>query len=252
MALLNHHSASILPYICLDGTVHFILEKKSADYRPPFFDTALNFLGGNFDARDKSPEDTLEREVLEEFWSLTEEHESLNALLCQKFLPVEARVDVRLPEEIVGVLSELGPRLLVGHKLAGSYIMTVHSPIANPELTYGSTIFMKALSAEDYAHFKLMIELFSGRLTTDSWKHGSSVVDVSLKDINGRNLKFAWGYDKVINELLKANKLPEQPSGVIRPLGLVDVASLECPADIEKTEMGVPTYAGLSVAHKYK
>lgn len=240
--VLNHHSASILPYICLDGELHFILEKKSADYKPPFFDNALNFLGGNWNPEDKSPEDTLEREVLEEFWSLHEGDESLNELLGQKFLPVEAEVDVRLPKEIVGVLRELGPRLLAGHERAGQYIMSLRPPIVNENLAYSATIFMKALSVEDYAHFKIMIELFSGRLTTDNWKRGSSVVDVSLKDINKNNLKFAWGYDKVINELLKAGKLPKQPSGIVRPLELIDIAPLD----------DVHTYVELKTAHKYK
>ncbi|MBW2970471.1 hypothetical protein KY319_05090 [Candidatus Woesearchaeota archaeon] len=250
MTILNHHSASLLPYICLDDAVHLILEKKSFDYKVPFFDGALNFIGGNWLSEDNSPEDTVRREVLEEFWSLDEEYEPLNALLRQKFLPVEARVDVRLPSEIVGVFKELGPRLLKKFDYAGDFKVGVYSPVADPAIFYGASVFANHMSLEDYAHLKMLIEVFSGRLTTDNWKHGSSIVDVTLKEINEKNMKFAWGYDKIINSLLRSGKLKGSSSGVIRTLDLVDVKRLPV-GFVDRTRSGVPTYAGLEQKYKY-
>lgn len=250
VTLLNHHGASLLPYICLDDTIHFILERKSPEYKPPFFDGALNFIGGSWLPGDKSPEDTIKREIFEEFWILKEEYEPLNTLLRQKFLPVEARVNVRLPDEIVGVFEDLGPKLLNGRDYAGTYKVGVFPPVAEPSLFYGLSVFTNHLSVEDYAHLKMLIEVFSGRLTTDNWKHGSSIVDVTLKEINDKNMKFAWGYDKMINALLRSGKVKGPSSGVIRTLDLVDVKRLGAGV-VERTEWGVPAYAGLQKKHKY-
>ncbi len=72
MIELNHHSASILPYhLDLEDRLNFVLERKSPDYKKPFFDNALNFFGGNWEKgkyNEKSPEETVSREIKEEFW----------------------------------------------------------------------------------------------------------------------------------------------------------------------------------------
>src|SRR3989338_6597587 len=83
---LNHHSASVLPYFwASEGDLIFILEQKDPGYMNPYFNKGLTFLGGNWESKkhaaDKSPEDTLKRELEEEFFLRGEEPESLAALI---------------------------------------------------------------------------------------------------------------------------------------------------------------------------
>jgi len=70
MTELNHHSTGLLPYhINSQGSLEFVLEQKDPDFKKPYFDNGLNFLGGNWmkkDHEDKSPKETLIREIKEE------------------------------------------------------------------------------------------------------------------------------------------------------------------------------------------
>jgi len=228
--VLNHHSAAIIPFFIDDkGDLHFVFEHKDPGYKKPFFDDGLNGEGGNYEKgvhKDASPKVTVVREVSEEFWAAYEAPESLNALLGQEFIAREPQVVAKYDDKSVKRLKQAVPILTAGMKYAGSYIMTVQPPITKTELRYGSSIFVKELSKDESGELEAMVKEFDGKLTTDNLKWGSKISVVSLRQINERNMKFAWGYCSVVNSLLRNECLPRQPVGVIRPLSLVQVADM--------------------------
>ncbi len=248
----NHHSASVLPFhLDLEGKLHFVMEQKDSGYKAPFFDNGLNFLGGNWEKgihSDKSPVETVDREINEEFWEKYEAPESLNALLGQEFLAREPQVAALYGASDVQRIKQVVPLFLSGMKHAGDYAVTVNPPITKTPLIYGSTIFVKSLSADELKNIEQILKEFDGKLTTDNLKWGSRIVSVSLADINQKGRKFSWGYCSVVNALLANGYLPKQPNGVLRPLSLIGVSPLNCPPEVERTEAGCPTYAGFEKA----
>ena len=94
----------------------------------------------------------------------------------------------------------------------------------------------------DYNYIGGEIDVFGGKLTTDNLKRDSRVVVVSLDDVNGKSLKFAWGYDHIITDVMKSID-PTHP-GVIRPLRLASMERIELPSGVERTASGGPTFEG--------
>jgi len=246
MPAINHHSSAVLPYhLDRDGKLHFVLEQKDPNYKRPFFDNGLNFLGGNWKKGkqiDVSPEETLGREIKEEFWQSYEAPESLNALLGQGFLETEPQVCAHYDQVSVNRLKSVSQLLQKGIKHVADYTITVREPIA--DLVYNSTIFSRKLDEEELFEIKLLLNYFNGRLTTDNLKWGSKTTLVSLDEINEKGIKFSWGYDNIVNDLLERGALPKQNQGVIRPLKLISLEGIEYPAKAERTKSGNPTYNG--------
>ncbi len=236
---LNHHSAGLLPYIELDGKLFFILEQKDPGYKPPFFDNALNFLGGNWKKGvnpDKSPEELIRREISEEFWDSPEAPESLNELLGREFLTREADIDVKAYDT---------PKNMEKLRQVGR---TVGRPLSEPGLIYAAGIFLRELSPDEFKSIEAVLEEFGGKVTTDNVKRGSRVVAVSLDEINQKNIKCAWGYDYILNDLLYAEKLPHQEPVIIRPLRLIEVMKIR-----EEELQTSPTFEAFEKAgYKYR
>ena len=228
--ILNHHSASVLPfYEDLEGKVHLILEEKDKEYKLPFFDNGLNFLGGNWEKGmhvDKSPRELVCREVDEEFWTIFEPTESLNGLLGESFLKREPEVVAKYDHASVQKIKQIGALICSNMRYAGSYIIKIQPPITKTELVHGLTIFTNCLNSEKYKNIESVLKEFDGKLTTDNLKWGSHIVSTTLQEINLNNRKFAWGYCNIVNELMKSGFDNLRP-GVIRPLNLVQVSKME-------------------------
>jgi len=251
---LNHHSAAVLPFhVDLEDTVHLILEEKDRQYRPPFFDGGLNFLGGNWEKgvnHDKTPRELIRREIDEEFWSKFEATESLNTLLGQKFLDHEPEVFARYDQGRIQKIKQIGVIITANMQYVGDYVIRVQPPITNAELSYGSTIFTTSLDAEKFKTVESILREFDGKVTTDNLKYGSRVVSVTLKEINQRNSKFSWHYGNIVNELISSGYSFLKP-GVIRTLNLVHVSKMrhlppECSLDTKIKEG--PTFEELESA----
>lgn len=249
---LNHHSASVLPYnIDKNGDLQFILEQKDPAYKKPFFDSGVNFEGGNREKgvhTDISPEATVKREIREEFWDMYEASESLNALLGQEFIVKEPKTAGKYDEKSVQRLKQAVPIFIKGMNYAGDYIMTVNAPITKTPLVYASSIFLKKLSEEEFKAMEELIKEFDGKLTTDNLKWGSRITAVSLRQINEQNIKCAWGYCGIINSLLRKGQLPSQPTNIIRPLTLVENIELTLTENFPK---GIPNYDVYEKTYEY-
>jgi len=230
--ILNHHAASLLSYyVDLEGGLHFILEQKDPDYKAPYFDNGLNFIGGNWKKgvnNDKSPEELVHREIQEEFWDKYEAPESLNKLLGEEFLKKEPEIIVKYDNNSVQRIKSVGEILDKGARYKTDYIVKISPPITKDVLTYGLTAFTNKLSKEEFETIETIIDDFDGKLITDNLKWGSKIVSVSLDEINKQNKKFAWGYGHVLNNLIKLYINPGSV-GVIRPLNLVEVEEIKYP-----------------------
>ena len=251
---LNHHAAAVLPYfIDSKGIFHFIFEQKDPNYKVPFFDNGLNFMGGNWQKgafSDISPEETVQREVNQEFWNQYETPESLNELLGEKFLEAEPLVGTQYDDEAIQRIKIAGQMLMEDVHHSSHFIMQIHPPIMKSSLSYGLTVFVKSLSSEAHNSIESIIDEYNGKLTTDNLKWGSKIVSVSLEDINRQNTKFSWGYDQVLSTLLRES--PVENDGVIRTLGFIDLREMDVPAEIERTKLGTPTYRGFeSIGFQY-
>jgi len=248
---LNHHSAAVLPvHVDLEGAVHLLLEEKDKDYKAPFFDMGLNFLGGNWEKgvnTDESPRMLILRELVEEFWGLFEPTESLNNLLGEDFLKREPEVAAKYDYASVQKIKQITDIIIADMRLAGNYIMRVQPPITKEELAYGSTIFTAGLNAEKFKAIEAILREFDGKITTDNLKWGSRIVAITLKEINQNNRKFSWGYCNIVNELMKVGYSFLQP-GVIRPLNLIKVNQIEYAPEEGSAEAKIehgPTFADL-------
>ena len=264
--ILNHHAASLLSYyVDPEGSLHFILEQKDPDYKPPYFDEGLNFIGGNWQKgvnKDKSPEELVHREIEEEFWRIDEPIEYLNKLLGEKFLKTEfikekAKYDG--DDKPLQIINLVGKILEDGARYTTDYIVKISPPITKDILTYGLTAFTNRLSKEEFETIENIINACNGELTTDNKTHGSKIVSVTLDEINKQNKKFAWGYGRILNDLIssKLNKTAGviKSVGVIRPLKreLIKVKKINYPIEAETTESGCPTFEGLeSIGFVYK
>lgn len=228
--LLNHHAGVVLPYYRdEEGMLHFIMEQKSADYKPPYFDKGLNFIGGNWMAQDNSPRGTVDRELAEEFRKIEEGPESLNGLLGgEKFLEREAEVQSEEDVAAVENIQHFGETIskMMGH--CADYVVEVHPPIREEVLRYGVSVFLNKISEIDYPRIEEIIAEYDGKLTTDCINRGGRIVSVTADGINMENTKFAWGYDHILNRLLAFDGgFPMGEVGVNRTLSLVRVSPME-------------------------
>ena len=230
--ILNHHAASLLAYyVDQEKGLHFILEQKDPDYKPPFFDNGLNLIGGNWKKgvnKDKSPEELVHREIEEEFWMIEEPQEYLNELLGEKFLKREVKGGGKYDDKFLQRIKSVGEILEDGASYTTNYIVNISPPITKGVLTYGLTVFTNKLSAEEFKTIETVINDFKGKLITDNLKYDSKIVSVSLDEINKQNKKFAWGYGHILTDLIKSD-IDTSSTGVIRPLNLIKINKIEYP-----------------------
>jgi len=257
--LLNHHAGVVLPYYAdEEGILHFIMEEKSEDYKPPYFDNGLNFIGGNWMAQDNSPRGTIDREVKEEFRRTPEALESLNSLLGgEKFLEREAEVQSHEDVAAVENIQHFGETISKMMRHCADYVVEVHPPIRKEVLRYGVSVFLKKLREYESDWMGEILAEYGGKLTTDNINRGSRIVSVTLDDINSQNKKFAWGYDIILNRvlfgdggfLIGRNYEP----GVIRTLSLVSVSPMELPKKKDSNPDEGPSYEEIEAAgYSYK
>lgn len=229
---LNHHAASLLSYyVDSEKGLHFILEQKDPDYKPPFFDNGLNLIGGNWKKgvnKDKSPEELVHREIKEEFWIIEEPQEYLNELLGEEFLKREVEGGGKYDDKFLQRIKSVGKILYKGARYTTDYIVKILPPITKDVLTYGLTVFTNKLSKEEFKTIEAIIDDFKGKLITDNLKYESKIVSVSLDEINGDNKKFAWGYGHILNDLISSD-IDTSSIGVIRPLNLIEMKKIEYP-----------------------
>lgn len=246
MTELNHHAGVILPYYQdTDGTLYFIFEQKDPKYKKPFFDNGLNFLGGNYNKGinyDLSPEETVRREIAEEFGQIYEAPESINQILGQKFQKEDNKnLEVKL--ENLKELQIINDILQSNLSSPKNYILTTNPPIMKTPVTQGLSVFPRVLDKTEYQELKRIINMYNGTLTTDNHKWGSKIVFSNLEKINYKNQKFAWGYGRTLNKVFNNQ-------GVIRPIdnSLISVKPLEYDSKLGTSSVGGPTYQGLEKA----
>jgi hypothetical protein len=252
---LNHHSASVLPYYQdPEGILRVVLERKDPCYKPPFFDSGFTFIGGNWQKGvndDKSPEEVVLREIDEEFWMRYEAPEWLNQLLGEAFLKQEPFIVAKYSQKAVNSIKAVRDVLYQGLRHAADFEVTVNPPVTKKPLVYGTSIFAKELSQDEFSTIEDVIAEFEGVVTTDNLVWGGRLMAVSLADINQQNMKFAWGYDHIMNSLLGTG-LPPQQQCVFRTLDLVSVKKMAYAKDVERSASGCPTFDGFeSLGYKY-
>lgn len=203
----NHHSASVLPvYVDNYGNLNFLLEEKDPGYKEPYFNQGAVFFGGNWEKRkeyeDRSPKETLIREIEEEFRRIEDPLESLNELVGEDFISEtkdnyqKQDFSKRDKERVWSV----GKLILRNLKHRANYEVTVRPPIMKEsDLVYGSSVFISPLSKKGYEHTKSVIEQYDGAITPDNVEWGSRTFFWNPKEDNPA--KFAWGYDQILHNL---------------------------------------------------
>jgi hypothetical protein len=250
MIELNHHSACVLPWYQTESDIWVMVEQKDAGFRHPYFDNGLNFLGGNWKKgqdSDESPLDLAIREIGEEFWLTADAHESTNALLGQEFLKGDQSDTGAHDEKPEDRIKDLGRMLQQGLSSGGNYIVTVSPPIADPRVVYANSVFLRQLSTKEYLDARRIVDGFYGKITTDNHRRDNKTVFVALDQINGENMKFAWGYGKILNEIIRAGYLPVTES-IIRPLAQIGVEQMLLPGGVSKRPSGILTFDGVEKA----
>ena len=179
---LNHHSAVVLPYFINEkGQPVYIFERKSPEFKKPFFDGGLNFLGGNWQKgvnKDKSPRGLLYRELNEEFWNIEEPEESLNDLLGQIFVD-ESSKPLKMKysdEEYLKEIQEVGNFFKENPDYVQTSVLSVMPPLTNFPLVLANSVFSKELSPSQVKKFKSLLDKFNGKLTTDNLQWGGETV----------------------------------------------------------------------------
>jgi hypothetical protein len=254
---LNHHSAAVLPFHFGENGLTFVLEQKDPKFKPPYFDNAFCFLGGNWqkgEHTDSSPIQTLSREVREEFWQQYEAPESLNALLGEEFLQREPDVIARYSSQEVNRIKEMSNLLLTGARHVVDYVFTINPPIMKTPLVAGSSIFLKELTREELQTIEGLVLEFQGRLTTDNLRRGSQTAVTSLDKINARASKFAYQYDHILKDLLGNELASYAPVGILRTIDpkLISVRRVSYPQDIGFNSSEGPSYHDLEQMFEFK
>lgn len=221
---LNHHSASILPFFSdEEGTLFFLLEQKDSRFNPPYFDNGLSFIGGNWQSgnfQDISPIDTLKREIFEEYWIEAEAEESLQGLLGESLTIAKPNNEASYDEYQLDKIRSGAQTLLQSVTHVADFVVRITPPIISESLVYGLTIFIRKLDENNFAYWKNLLAEFDGKLTTDNLRWNSSIVFKTLDEIQSdEELKFAYGYDHVLNALLQ--------DGVICPKTCLQLKTLQ-------------------------
>lgn len=209
---INFHASSVLPYFIDNfGKIFFVLEQKDSNYIHPYFNNALNFIGGNFQKginKDISPEETLDRELKEEFWVIEEEDESLNTILGEdsennnKLNNDVLNNETYDPIEITRI-NEIAEILIKEKQNFSCYLISTNPPLTQKPLTYLSSPFLRKLSESEFKTMKNLIKFFNGKLTPDNLKWGSKIIIISLDEIVSKKPIFSWTYDQILKHLIK-------------------------------------------------
>jgi len=252
---LKFHSAMLVAYYLEKDRLHLIFEQKDPNYKRPYFDSGLNFLGGNYEKGKhdhSSPYETLLEEIREEFHSMPEKPESLNELLGEKFIEKEPDLVAKYDHKTTERIREMGNILTKNvHPIKDFYIVEIHPPITKDVLTYGSSMFNRELNGNEFKHIKELIDEFDGKLTTDNLKWKSKIVTVPFDYITKKN-KFAWESAHVLVDLL-GSELPAQPTDQIRLLDEVKLIKKVYPPTAEIDKFRCPTFTGFeSLGYNYE
>lgn len=255
---LNHHSASILPFFADDkGKLFFLLEQKDPSFNPPYFNNGLSFIGGNYqpgDFPDLSPVDTLKREVLEEYWIATEADESLQNLLGETFTIKKPNVEASYKEDQLDKIRQGARILLQSVMYAADFVMRISPPITNEDLFYGLTTFTRKFDSESFNYWRNLLEEFDGKLTTDNLRWNSRIVFKSIDEIvNDDEIKFAYGYDHVLDALLQEGFIERDTARKLRTLRHAEFIHLKrmkftnkMTKDERDVDVEAPTYEDLA------
>ena len=241
--ILNHHAGVVLPYHQFpNGQVKFLFELKSDGYKDPWYHNALNFLGGMWKkglSKDTSPEATAIREIREEF-RIQEVHgeDGTNALLGQDYRE-EVKSGKTYNREAIEQIQEAGRLLTQGLEHRMDFMVTDNPPVTKAPLPYGVTVFTKKLSRDEYYTLDGLLSEFSGFVTPDNVDYRSKTVMLTLDEINEHGIKWANGYDHIINHILASGVFP-QLTGVFRPFERIQVEPIICTR--ETSTATSPTY----------
>ncbi len=250
---LNHHSSQIYPYYqhSLNELI-LILEQKDAGFMPQAgFQSGENALGGNYDpsknSEDLSPVDTLDRELREEFWMSEEPADSLAELLGANIAGTEGSVKTNLPDKAtIHKIRAMGELLRSGPEYVGSVKTNFPDDFlkkGRPALNVGQSLFTKRLTHGEFIFIQELIGDLNGKLTPDNYRFGSRVSIISPQEIDGTNIRSAYGNHLVLYWLFNHGKLhgkkPTQPAGPIT------VETLDYSLITDLTPSGCPTYAGI-------
>ena len=210
--VFNHQAAALLPYYIQGEEVYFVFEEKSADYNPPFFDLALNCLGGNGIDGNEGSGQIVKREVGEEFFLRIEDADDVNKILGQKFLMGKGKEGCEVGVEAV---REVGRLLLKNIKHFADYEVGIVPPVLEKKVVYGCSLFLRELDKKDFLFVKGVIGKLDGKLTTDNIKYGSRIVAISLDEIN-KGKKFAWAYGYILRDFLAAKKFGKLKASLLK------------------------------------
>ncbi len=248
---LNHQSATVLPYyVGDDGKIWIVLERKDPEFKKDYFNSALNFIGGNWfpngTYRDLSPEDTLYRNIKDEFGLPSPGKDGLDIGLRDNSYDKEPETKETLPEDI----QKIGEILIDEPTYQKTYQVFVDHPEIKENLVYGSSIFYRQLDKDQYEQIKSTIKKYEGTITTDNVLRGSKLEIMPLEGI--KNEKFAWGYDQILNELMHAQTDIKVENIPLKDSIKVNVMLNRIPGKIKLTD-GCPTYNDIENAgYSYK
>jgi hypothetical protein len=224
MSHYNHHASVVLPFYDDSSRLQLLFEQKSPDYKPPFFDNALNIPGGNSNAQERSAAQVLNREIHEEFGIIEDTPETLDAIIGQKVMEASAELDERLPPQYANMVHDLGKGILENASHAATYEMIFLPPIAPQPIVCSFSVYTSPLDEKTFRSLKRMMLMLNEKLTVDNYKLNSKCAITTIEDINRNNSKIAWGYDHILNDLMEIEF--RRSDRIYRPLSIASATPI--------------------------
>ena len=226
MKAFRNHGCQILPYFESAEDIHFFFEQKDPKYNAPFFNDGLSFLGGAWALgidTDTTVADVVQREVDEEYWKRNDHQISMGEHFSSDCIADAKTYD----EPTQKLISQIIPLFTDGMLHAADYTRLIRPPVVKQEIFGIATVYIKQVDSSAAAYIQELIRAHNGLLSTDNLTHGSHTACVSLSQINERNHKFAWGYDKILSDLVRNTF--QRPIGVLRSLDSIAIEPISLP-----------------------
>ncbi len=214
---VSSHSAMLLPYhIDSHGELHVLLERKSPEFKAPYFNDGLNLLGGNSCPQDKSSLQLLDRELREEFWLTQEEEETNEALFgtaqaTATAHPKPTRHQRALANELYHLIAQPDT-----HIYAGTEIVEFRPPLVRAPTLVTGTTYLYQLDANEIADIRKITQELNGTVRTDDYAFGGKTQVLRYGADGLANEKYAWSGGLTLQHLFMNGHLPTPKQGGVQ------------------------------------
>lgn len=211
MEQITHQAALVLPY----STDKYLLTQKDEGYVHP---SCWILLGGNFfydmrqkEGHDKSPLETIKREIAEELGAKNEIFKEDLATIVggtsEKIAKSDANFkESRIPEwAALFMASSFGTEVISNLVPERDYVLRVSEDYVGrngkPPITFITSLFSAYISPENFKIFERMSERAKkegAKLSTE----GEGLFPIALNEIT--SLEFGWGQDQIVEDFLSS------------------------------------------------